>query len=322
MTDPTSDPASIAELLHDSPSNWGRWGEHDEVGALNFLTPDIVLQAARTIRSGKTFTLQAPVGTDKGDPTTLSRTSAIRRQVADASTWYPGGRELGPGAPKFADDAIDIYLQGTTQVDALGHAWYGDQIWNGYDETTTIGGLDVASVAPLARHGIVGRGVLLDMARHRGVEVLGKRDTFDDRDLEACAAAQGVELRPHDIIVIRTGVIGSYWSRDRDEFYADWSEPGLEYRPELVKWFHKREIPCLVTDTMGNEITLDPTTGFKLLLHNALMRNLGIVMTELTVLDELADDCAADGQWDFLFAAAPILVEKAAGAPVNPIVIK
>ena len=73
---------------------------------------------------------------------------------------------------------------------------------------------------------------------------------------------------------------------------------------------------------MGNETTLDPVTGFKLVVHNALMRNLGIVMTELTVLDDLAADCAADGQWDFLYAAAPIRVEKAAGSPVNPIVVK
>ncbi len=82
------------------------------------------------------------------------------------------------------------------------------------------------------------------------------------------------------------------------------------------------EIPNLVTDTIANEVTADPTTGVALTLHNALMRNLGVVFTEICDLEKLADDCATDGQYAFLYTAAPLKVAKASGSPVNPVVIK
>jgi kynurenine formamidase len=82
------------------------------------------------------------------------------------------------------------------------------------------------------------------------------------------------------------------------------------------------EIPNLVTDTIANEVTVDPVSGCELPLHNALMRNLGVTLTEIAQLDLLADDCAADGQWTFLYAAAPLKVVGGTGAPVNPIVLK
>ena len=210
-------PTTIAELLAEAPCNWGRWGDDDEVGALNLLGPREVLGAIACVRSWKVFRLQAPVGTEQGDPTTPSRASAVRRQVADAATWRPGGQPLGPGEPKFADDTIDMFLQGTTQVDELGHVWYDDRIWNGYPQDSTLGGLD--------------------MARFRGVDVLAKTETFDDRDLEACAAVQVVELRPRDILIVRTGFVGSYWSRERAEFYADWSERVCSTGPSLFAGF-------------------------------------------------------------------------------------
>jgi kynurenine formamidase len=315
-------PRTIEELLEDHPTNWGRWGSRDEVGALNYLTSSEVLRGVAAVRSGKVFTLQAPVGVAEEDPVTPSRHSARRRQVADAGYWHDGRREELPGRARFADDYLEIFLQGTSQYDALGHAWCGDRIWNGDSEDVTIGGLARSSVLPIAERGIVGRGILLDMARFAGQDVLGKRDTFTHEDLLACARAQGTEIAKRDILVVRTGVIGSYFQRSREEFYAEFSEPGLVYSRELVDWFHEWEIPNLVTDTMGNEITFDPATGFKLLLHCALMRNLGISMCELTMLDDLATDCATDRQYTFLYTAAPLKIAAASGSPVNPVVIK
>ena len=108
----------------------------------------------------------------------------------------------------------------------------------------------------------------------------------------------------------------------REEFYGNFVEPGLTYSPELVQWFHDMEIPNLVTDTIANEVTTDPVSGVTLPLHNALMRNLGVTLTEIAWLDDLAADCAADGQYTFLYAAAPLKVVNGTGAPVNPVVIK
>ena len=147
VTDTPTLPA-LGDLLKDSPTNWGKWGDDDEVGALNYLGPEQVLAAVRLVRSGKVFTLQRLIGDPKGDPVWPGRTPAVRTQVLDEGDWDEGGKGPAyPGGLHYADDKIDAFLQGSTQYDALGHVWYDGKIWNGYDARTTIGGLDKASVA-------------------------------------------------------------------------------------------------------------------------------------------------------------------------------
>jgi kynurenine formamidase len=320
MTETTS--PALEEVLKDAPSNWGKWGADDEVGSLNYLGPEQVLAAAKLIRDGKVFTLQRLIGDPKGDPVWPGRTPAERTQILDEGDWDEGGKGPAfPGGLHYADDKINAFLQGSTQYDGLGHVWYGGQIWNGYDARTTIGGLDKASVEPIAERGVVGRAVLLDMARFRGVEAMVAAETFTHEDLVACAEAQGVELRKRDIIIIRTNHLQLFFEQG-DKFYEKFCEPGLVYSPELVQWFADMEIPNLVTDTIANEVTFDPNTGVALVLHNALMRNLGVTLTEIADLEKLAEDCASDSRYELFYAAAPLKVAKGSGAPVNPIVIK
>jgi kynurenine formamidase len=169
---------------------------------------------------------------------------------------------------------------------------------------------------------VVGRGILIDIARFRGKQVLDRGETFTHEDLLNAASAQGTAIEKHDILIVRTGWIGSFYDRDKTEFYKDFIEPGLTYSPELVKWFHEMEIPNLVTDTIANEVTIDPVSGVTLPLHNALMRNLGVTFTEIASLEKLAEDCAADMQYTFLYVAAPLKVVGGTGGPVNPIAIK
>lgn len=322
MTEGTGRPANVSELLANSPSNWGKWGPDDEVGALNYLTPEVVLSAMGAVRQGRALTLQMPMADPAGDPVFPGRVPAQRFMVLDKSHYLVGRGPRFPGDVEYADDAMFCFLQGSTQYDAPGHAWYDDQIWNGYDALTTVGGLDRASILPTAERGVVGRGVLLDVARHRGRERMEPGELIDLEDLLACADAQGCELRARDILLVRTGWLGRYAEVGQAAFFADLREPGLRYRPELVDWFHRMEIPNLVTDTFANETNADPDTGFIMTLHGALMRNLGVSMTEMASLDELGADCAADGQYEFLYVAAPLKVVRGAGAPVNPVVIK
>jgi len=312
----------LMELLADSPKNWGKWGSDDEVGALNYLTPTEVIRAVGEVRTGKVFTLQVPMGAPEGDPVWPGRRSAQRMNVMDHSHFKCGKGPHFPGGLEYADDVMFMYLQGSTQYDALGHAWYGDKIYNGYEASTTTGGMSKASVLPIAERGVVGRGVLIDMARYHGKEVLDRGETFNHEDLIAAARQQGVEIQKRDILVIRTGFIGSFYKNPTASFYENFVEPGLTYSPELVSWFKDMEIPNLVTDTIANEVTTDPVSGVVLPLHAALMRNLGVTFTEITILDELAADCASDGQWSFLYVAAPLKVVNGSGAPVNPVVVK
>lgn len=312
---------SLEELLRDAPTNWGKWGPDDEVGSLNYLGAEQVIAAAGLIRSGKVFTIQRLIGAPKGDPVWPGRTPAVRTQVMDEATWDGDEGPQFPGGLHYADDKIDAFLQGSTQYDALGHVWYGGQLWNGYDARTTIGGMDRASVEPIAQRGVVGRGVLLDMARFRGKKTLDAAETYTHEDLLACADSQGVRLRERDIILIRTNYLQLFFELG-EKFYEGFCEPGLVYSRELVQWFADMEIPNLVTDTIANEVTTDPNNGVVLPLHSALMRNLGVAFTEIADLEALAADCAEDHVYEFFYAAAPIKIAKGSGAPVNPIVVK
>ncbi|MCW2677970.1 MAG: putative secreted metal-dependent cyclase [Modestobacter sp.] len=322
MTENPTTVPDLVDLLKDAPTNWGKWGPDDEVGALNYLGAEQVLAAVRLVSSGKVFTLQRLIGVPKGDPVWPGRTPAERTQVLDEGDWDEGGKGPAyPGGLHYADDKLDAYLQGSTQYDALGHLWYDGKLWNGFDARTTIGGLDKASVEPIAQRGVVGRAVLLDMARFRGKNTLDKGETFTHEDLMACAQAQGVRIEKRDILIVRTNFLQLFFEQG-PAFYEGFNEPGLVYSPELVQWFADMEIPNLVTDTIANEVTTDPNNGVALVLHNALMRNLGVTLTEIADLEQLADDCAEDGQYAFLYVAAPLKVAKGSGSPVNPVVIK
>jgi kynurenine formamidase len=316
-----NDQAQLSEILEDAPKNWGKWGPEDQVGALNYLTPEQVLAGIGTIRKGKTFTLQTKMaGGD--EPLTPGRAPAHRYNTVDRAHYAAGKAETPPGGVEYADDMMTIALHGTTHVDGLAHAWLDGKTWNGYDADSTIGSMAVGSVLPLAERGIVGRAVLLDVARLRGKEALDQQETFSHRELLEAAEAQGATINPRDIIVVRTGWLERYSREDMESPQVGSIEPGLTLSPELVDWFNEMEIPALVSDTMGNEVTFDPVTNIFLPLHAALMRNLGIALLETSSLRALALDCVDDGQWSFLFAAAPLKVFGGTGAPVNPIAIK
>ena len=135
------------------------------------------------------------------------------------------------------------------------------------------------------------------------------------------AAARLSLPRKRAILIIRTNFLKLFFELG-DAFYEGFCEPGLVYSPELVQWFQDMEIPNLVTDTIANEVTTDPNNGVALVLHNALMRNLGVTLTEIADLELLAEDCAVDKQYAFLYVAAPLKVALGSGSPVNPVVVK
>ncbi len=312
----------MSQVLANAPSNWGRWGNDDEIGSLNFLTPEQVLRGIAAARQGKVITCGELIGNPEGDPMWPGRLPTVRENVRDKGNYDKGEVEPFPGGVEFADDKISMFLQGSTQVDALGHVWYDDKIWNGFSAQETVGGMRKASILPIAERGIVGRGVLLDLAAYKGKFALDKGDFLGLDDILGCAEKQGVTIQKHDILCLRIGFLQLLYKQGPEKFYADFNEPGLTYSPELVDWFHEMEIPCFATDTISNETELDPEVGVQIPLHCALMRNLGIIFTEICNYEKLAEDCHADGQWDFLFMASPLKVREATGAPLNVLAVK
>jgi kynurenine formamidase len=327
--------SKIGRILKDTPRNWGKWGKDDEAGAVRYLDAGQVLRGVRAVVHGRVFTLGIPLNnTETGDPVAPGRIMCQHYMMRDKGHYESGKvkRTAAYGGGESSEDSVLLGLHGTTHFDALGHVWYDDKLFNCFDAETTKGGLERCSIAPLAKHGVVGRGVLADIARFRNVPHLpgGSRITFDE--LKACLAQQKVTIQKRDIILIRTGWLDVFFSGRKAEFYGDDApkpgrsfnliEPGLTYEKEMVQWFHDMEIPALCSDTMGNEQTLSDTTQTHMPLHRALIRDQGMLFGEIFGLNELAEDCAVDGKYDFMFVASPLKIMRGAGSPVNPIAIK
>lgn len=312
---------TITELFGSGLKNWGRWGADDQIGAINFLTPEQVVRGAKCVRSGKTFPLGLEILRPGGDPSIDIRGPIKKFMSADKSDFIAGTIEPMGGGTEYADDFMMLYLQASTQVDALGHVWYDDKLYNGYDAQTTIGGLKNCDIKPIADHGIVGRGVLLDIPRYRGVDVLSANEQVTLADLLGAAEKQGVEIQKHDILLIRTGWITVFY-KDGMAAMMGGGEPGITDEPELIAWYHEMEFPTHGSDTIGGECSFSPISGTVLPLHSALMVNLGSPFQELMWLEDLADDCAADGQYDFMYVCSPLRIHTGTGSPVNPLAIK
>ncbi|MGH8014099.1 MAG: cyclase family protein, partial [Candidatus Binataceae bacterium] len=180
------------------------------------------------------------------------------------------------------------------------------------------------SIEPIANHGVVGRGVLLDIARLKGKRHLDANEAITVTDLEAAAKRQKMPIEKHDILLIRTGWLQRFYDDGMKALFPNgqMTEPGLAYSHELVKWFHQMEIPSIGSDTIASEQTAHTESGTMLPLHMALLHDQGVVFNEIDWLEDLANDCEKDGQYSFLFVGSPLKVVRGAGSPVNPIAIK
>jgi kynurenine formamidase len=237
--------------------------------------------------------------------------------VADL-TLGDGGRS----GLQVSDDYVMIALQATTQLDGLAHVGDGDRLYNGYwsGVVTARSGARRLGIQHLA-DGLVGRAVLLDVARQVGVDHLEKSFAIGPDLLDETVEAQSVEIGAGDILLVRTGHIGWWFSLpDGDKSAFAGGEPGLS--PRTVPWLAERDVAMVATDTLAAEV-LPPEEGERALaFHIRALRDLGLMIGEMLDLEELAADCAADGVYEAFFVAMPMPVVGAVGSPINPLVIK
>ncbi len=315
----------IAEILKDAPSNWGKWGPEDKVGTLNYLDDAQTLRGIKAVKTGKRFTLQLPMTHGVG-PVFPGRIPVEHFMSQDESTYTSGKKEPLAGGMKYSDDVVYMYLQGTSHVDALGHAWYGNQVYGGKSANNTVDGHSFVDIGQLGNKGIAGRGVLLDVGVALGDSKgrLAPNTCITLDDLKAVAKKQGVTIKKRDILLIRTGSMGRFYDEDDKKNWNALTEPGLCYSKELVQWIHDMEIPVIASDNLAVERAAQEINGETVVipLHGALIRDLGVVLTEILWLEDLSEDSKKDKKYTFLFTAAPLKMEKGSGSPVNPIVIK
>jgi kynurenine formamidase len=318
-------PARVAGSLdaYDrGPQDWGRWGPDDELGRVNLLEPAAVVRAAACIRSGKRFSLALPLCAPHGDPCLPGRIPATHFMTRDEGHYRAGASEPFAGGMKFADDTIILACHGTTHMDALGHAYAGGEIYNGYEADSTTGGLRKASIEPLARQGVVGRALLADIAGHEGVRNLPMHRRISLQDIRGALDAAGATVQPGDILLIRTGIFRVFYEEGTSAFFDDFDEPGATYEPDLVEFLADSDVAGFGTDTLCNEQAHSSLVDAHFPLHVTLQRNLGITFHEALWLEEWAEDCRQDGRYDAFYVAAPLRIVRGTGAPMNPIVIK
>ncbi|MEV6350221.1 cyclase family protein [Actinoplanes sp. NPDC051851] len=321
MIDRTDPEGAIADAVKRC-SNWGRWGEDDVRGTMNFLTPDKRVQGAALIRRGVTFSLSQSFDADGPQKGWRRRTNPVHTML-DTGTDAVTGVQGFPHGIGGADDVIAMPLQCSTQWDGLGHIFDHGHAWNGRPAEKVVTSLgDLVTGIETVASVIAGRGVLLDVGRALGVDgELPDGFAVTEEHLRATIAAQGPssEVGRGDIVLVRTGQL----SRVRREGWGDYAggpAPGLSFT--TADWLHRTEIAAIATDTWGFEVRPNEFDEAFQPLHQVAIPHIGLFLGEMWDPDELAADCAADGVYDFWLTAAPLPITGAVGSPVNPIAVK
>lgn len=306
--------ANSDDRLH----NWARWGPADEIGTANFITPETIVAAAQLVRRGVVFSCAIPL--DEKGPVYPGRQPPKHFMTLSGADYHAGLRSLGAEGIKFADDYLFAALQCSTQWDALSHAWYGAQLYNGFAETEVRGtGARKLGIEKLYRH-FVGRGVLLDLPRAiNGGHRLAPGYPVTADDLDRAVSHADIDIRRGDILLIRTGHLPWFYTlEDKRQFWT--GAPGLGR--STVAWLHRHEVSAVAVDNVTVEVQPAEDAGQYLPLHGALLRDLGLTLGEMFDLEPLATDCADDGRYECLFIAQPLRIPGAVGSPINPLAIK
>lgn len=304
----------------ESLSNWGRWGSEDQIGTLNNIAPADIVNAAKLIRRGKVFSLGLSLKEPIQSGLFGGRWNPIHTMLATGTDAAAGNQDDPYPFLRYADDAINMPCQASTQWDALCHIFIDDKMYNGYDAKL----VDARGAKKLGiehtRDRMVGRGVLLDIARWKGQASLADGYGITNEDLDGCAAAQGVEVRKGDFVLVRTGHQERCLAKRDWTGYAGGDAPGLSF--ETCYWLREKDVAGICSDTWGCEVRPNETNEANQPWHWVVIPSMGITMGEIFYLKELAEDCLKDKVYEFFFCAPPLHLPGGAGSPINPQAIK
>jgi kynurenine formamidase len=293
----------------------------DEIGALATIGEKERVAAASSVRKGQAFTLGLPIFDPAGGPVSPNQIAPVHLRYHDWGDYLAGHRDAENGMASVHDGFL-LPCHALTHVDALGHIIIQGKLWGGHSAMEAVGGLRWASVLGLAEQGVFARAILVDIPRYLGVKQLARDQHVTFAQLQGAMQSQAVTPSKGDVLLLRTGSLGRYYEIGREAFFADYSEPGLSYEPELVAWFRDCQISSLGTDTLSNELPHSPTTNTDYPLHRYLLHELGVIFHEGLWLDEASDACATDGRWDGLFVCLPLKLTGGSGSPVNPLFVR
>ena len=288
--------------LHETLSNWGRWGDEDQLGALNLITPEVTAAATATVRTGRT----------------VSCARALNTQAAVDNPTPVAHHMIGTFTEGWGADYVALAPHGfaTSHIDALSHVFHEGKLFNGYSaETVTSHGATRLGIHQL-HGGIVTRGVLLDIPALRGVDTLAPGEPVFPDDLEAAETRAGLQVRAGDVLFVRTG----RW-RWRDE-HGPWDlasrAAGLD--AACLPWLRDRDVAALGSDGIS-DVMPSRVDGVPMPIHTVAIVALGLHLMDNLDFDALAASCAEERRWEFLLAVAPLVLRRGTASPVNPIAV-
>ena len=297
-------------------SNWGRWGSDEQLGTINLITPAKRVAAARLVRDGVGVTCARPISTE----ITAETTFQPLRFMVDSGE----GRDTAPPerllARRGASEFIGMVFHGyaITHVDTPAHFFWDGRIYNGRscNLITAREGATVEAVE-LLHDGVVSRGVLLDVARTRGVRWLERGEGVMPEDLEAAERASGVRVEEGDILLVRTG---NYARRavDGPVNPTEAGSPGPH--AALLPWLHARGVAMWGSDT-HNDVTPTPYPALGHPFHIGALVGLGLWLIDNMNLEDVAEGCRTRERWEFMLTVAPLRLRAVTGSPVNPIAL-
>ncbi|THA47010.1 cyclase family protein [Streptomyces sp. A1136] len=293
-------------------NNWGRWGAADEIGTLNLITDAVVRAAAAEVRAGLRIPLALPLKEDG------VQAGLVPGRINPLHTMVQINQELfGPGTVACSDDAVTMGLQAGTHWDALTHVSHSGRIYNGRP-ASTITAHSRAEFSGIDKAGaVVSRGVLLDVARAKGVDRLPGDHAVTPEDLTEAEEFGRVEVRSGDVVLVRTGQIGVYLAGDKHGY--GFPSPGLSVR--TPEWFHARDVAAVANDTLTFEIFPPEIDNLWLPVHALDLVEMGMLQGQNWNLEKLSTACAEEGRYAFLLSAMPEPFVGGTGTPVAPVAV-
>ena len=296
-------------------SNWGRWGDDDQRGTLNLISREVAQRAVASARQGRAFSLAIPfdqTGPQWDSVNMPERVNPELRTYAVNVAFTGDTRDF-----TTSDDAFRMGSQAATHWDSLAHVGYEGKLWNGLaDNIVTPDGaqrLGMENFGP-----VVTRAILLDIARLHGVERFDDNYAITSDDLDHAAEQAGVHVSAGDAVLVRTGQMHFLRAGDRQRYSVP--SPGLS--TQTIGWMHDHDVAAVATDTLTFEVYPCEDAAVFMPVHMIQLRDMGLVQGQNWHLDDLAADCADDGQYDCLLVATPLPLTGAVGAPVAPTAIK
>ena len=305
-------------------SNWGRWGDDDALGTLNFVTPEATLAAAAEIQLGRSVSCAWDIVARQRDGDLFGTPQRYMlnhgQGLADEHRVVPPHRradDRGFGASEFF--GLVFHGLNVSHIDALSHIFWDRRMYNGYPAelvTSQLGATRLA-ITDIA-DGVTTRGVLLDVARAKGVDWLEPGTPVTPADLEEAEVAQGVTVRSGDIVFLRTG--HCRYKHAHGPAKTNAGQPG--WHASALPWIHEREVAAIGCDT-GQDVTPSGyhKAGLNLPVHSIGISAMGLWLIDNLDLEAVGDVAAELGRWSFFLSLQPLRIEGGTGSPLNPVAI-